>query len=40
MEKKTALVTGAAGGIGFATVNKLLEHGFAVAGMGRRDNLP
>ncbi|MBQ6118045.1 MAG: 3-ketoacyl-ACP reductase [Clostridia bacterium] len=40
MKKKTALVTGAAGGIGFATVNKLLEHGFAVAGMGRRDNLP
>lgn len=40
MEKKTALVTGAAGGIGFAVVNKLLANGFAVAGMGRRDNLP
>ncbi|MBQ6065572.1 MAG: 3-ketoacyl-ACP reductase [Clostridia bacterium] len=40
MEKKTALVTGAAGGIGFAVVNKLLQNGFAVAGMGRRDNLP
>lgn len=40
MSKKTALVTGAAGGIGFAVVNKLLQNGFAVAGMGRRDNLP
>ena len=38
--KKTALVTGAAGGIGFAVVRALLEHGFAVAGMGRHDNLP
>ena len=38
--KKTALVTGAAGGIGFATVQKLLQNGFAVAGMGRNDNLP
>ena len=38
--KKTALVTGAAGGIGFACVTALLEHGFAVAGMGRHDNLP
>ncbi len=40
MRQKTALVTGAAGGIGFAVVNKLLANGFAVAGMGRRDNLP
>ena len=40
MHQKTALVTGAAGGIGFAVVNKLLANGFAVAGMGRRDNLP
>ncbi len=31
--KKTALVTGAAGGIGFATVQKLLEKGFFVFGM-------
>ncbi|MBQ7651263.1 MAG: 3-ketoacyl-ACP reductase [Victivallales bacterium] len=38
--KKTALVTGAAGGIGFACVKTLLDHGFAVAGMGRHDNLP
>ena len=38
--KKNALVTGAAGGIGFATVKKLLANGFAVAGMGRNDNLP
>ena len=38
--KKTALVTGAAGGIGFACVKTLLAHGFAVAGMGRHDNLP
>ncbi len=38
--KKTALVTGAAGGIGFACVQTLLENGFAVAGMGRNDNLP
>lgn len=40
MNKQVALVTGAAGGIGFAVVNKLLQNGFAVAGMGRRDNLP
>ncbi len=38
--KKNALVTGAAGGIGFATVKKLLANGFAVAGMGRNNNLP
>ena len=38
--KKTALVTGAAGGIGFACVQTLLQNGFAVAGMGRNDNLP
>ena len=40
MDQQVALVTGAAGGIGFAVVNKLLAHGFAVAGMGRRNNLP
>ena len=40
MHQKTALVTGAAGGIGFAVANRLLQNGFAVAGMGRRDNLP
>lgn len=38
--KRTALVTGAAGGIGFACVQTLLRNGFAVAGMGRNDNLP
>ena len=31
--KKVALVTGAAGGIGFATVKKLLSEGMAVIGM-------
>ncbi|MDD6174327.1 MAG: 3-ketoacyl-ACP reductase [Firmicutes bacterium] len=31
--KKTALVTGAAGGIGFATVKQLLEKGWYVFGM-------
>ena len=38
--KKTALVTGAAGGIGFAVVNILLKNGFAVAGMGPRSAPP
>lgn len=38
--KKTALVTGVTGGIGFATAKKLLENGIAVFGMGRRDALP
>ena len=28
---KTAIVTGAAGGIGFATVKKLVSEGFCVA---------
>lgn len=31
--KKIALVTGVAGGIGFATVQTLLENGVAVVGM-------
>lgn len=31
--KKTAIVTGAAGGIGFATVEKLLAEGYRVVGM-------
>ena len=31
--KKTALVTGVAGGIGYAVAEKLLENGFAVVGM-------
>lgn len=38
--KKTALVTGATGGIGLAVVQTLLQNGFAVAGMGRRDTMP
>ncbi|NLD88242.1 MAG: SDR family NAD(P)-dependent oxidoreductase, partial [Clostridiales bacterium] len=38
--KKTALVTGAAGGIGFATVEKLLSAGYAVAGMIMSTPLP
>ena len=38
--KKTALITGAAGGIGFATAKTLLDNGFAVAGMGRREACP
>ena len=31
--KKIAIVTGVAGGIGYATAKKLLEHGMAVVGM-------
>ena len=31
--KKVALVTGAAGGIGYATAEKLMKNGFAVVGM-------
>ena len=33
---KVAIVTGAAGGIGFATVEALIEKGFFVVGMNRR----
>ena len=33
---KVAIVTGAAGGIGFATVKELVNKGFAVVGMNRR----
>ena len=38
--KKVALVTGAAGGIGFACARLLLEKGYAVVGMGRHSALP
>lgn len=38
MTKKVALVSGAAAGIGLATVKKLLEHNIAVVGMSRREN--
>lgn len=38
--KKTALVTGAAGGIGFATVKRLLEEGIAVVGMDILPQMP
>ena len=38
--KQVALVTGAAGGIGFAVVKTLLRHGYAVAGMGRSSAPP
>ena len=33
---KVAIVTGAAGGIGYATVEELIKKGFAVVGMNRR----
>ena len=33
---KVAIVTGAAGGIGFATVEELVNKGFFVVGMNRR----
>ena len=36
MRKKVAIVTGAAGGIGYACAKRLLENGIAVVGMGRR----
>ena len=38
--RKTALVTGAAGGIGFATVKRLLEEGIAVVGMDILPQMP
>ncbi len=38
--KKTALVTGAAGGIGFAVTKKLLSEGLAVVGMVHSAALP
>ena len=38
--KQVALVTGAAGGIGFAVVKTLLENGWAVAGLGRSAEPP
>lgn len=38
--KKTALVTGAGGGIGFATVKRLLEEGVAVVGMDIQPQMP
>ncbi len=37
---KTALVTGCAGGIGLATVKKLLKEGVTVFGMDIADNMP
>lgn len=37
---KIALVTGVAGGIGFATAKKLLENNVAVVGMDVADNIP
>ena len=37
MTKKVALVSGAAAGIGLATVKILLDHGIAVVGMSRRE---
>ncbi len=38
--KKIALVTGVAGGIGFATAKKLLENGMAVVGMDVLPQMP
>ena len=38
--KKIALVTGVAGGIGFATAKKLLENGMAVVGMDVAPAMP
>lgn len=38
--KKIALVTGVAGGIGFATTEKLLAEGIAVVGMDIADSMP
>ncbi len=38
--KKIALVTGVAGGIGFATAAKLLENGIAVVGMDVAPEMP
>ncbi len=37
---KTALVTGVAGGIGFATAEKLLKEGIAVVGMDIAPKMP
>ena len=37
---KIALVTGVAGGIGFATAEKLLENGVAVVGMDVAAEMP
>ena len=38
--KKIAIVTGVAGGIGFATAKKLLDEGFCVFGMDILDAMP
>ena len=37
---KTAIVTGAASGIGLAVVKKFLEEGYRVVGMSRREASP
>jgi len=37
---KTAVITGAASGIGLATVQKFLDNGYKVYGMSRRENSP
>lgn len=37
MKRRVAIVTGVAGGIGFATAKLLLMNGLAVVGMGRRE---